>query len=76
MLLIDEKFKDESPKVTYEKIERILKENGISVTEHWNQSGVNHCHSLRVTIDGTNAGSNGKGLTRDLARASAYAELM
>lgn len=73
---VDEKFKDASPESTLAKIKDILQSNGFSVTEHWGVQSVDHCYALRVTIDGTNLGSNGKGVTEALARASAYAELM
>ncbi len=76
MQLIDEKFKDASPEQTINKIEDILKSNGFSVTETPGDSGVKHCHSLHISINGTNATSNGKGASPTLARASAYAELM
>ena len=73
---IDEKFKDASPVDTVSRILGILNEAGLSVTEKWNESGVINCYSLRVTIDGTGLGTNGKGVTKELARASGYAELM
>lgn len=73
---IDERFKDASPEDTVERIRRILQENNISVTEEWGEESVSHCYALVLNIDGTSFGSNGKGVTRALARASAYAELM
>lgn len=75
-MLIDEKFKDESPVKTVDRIQAILQQQNISVTEHWYDSGVTDCNSVRVTVDGTSFGANGKGITKELARASAYAELM
>ena len=73
---VDEKFKDASPEATLAKIKDILQKNGLSVTEHWCAHSVSNCYALRITIDGTSFGSNGKGVTEALARASAYAELM
>lgn len=73
---VDEKFKDASPEATLAKIKDILQKNGLSVTEHWCAHSVSNCYALRITIDGTTFGSNGKGVTEALARASAYAELM
>lgn len=73
---VDEKFKDASPESTLAKIKDILQRNGLSVTEHWGVHSVSNCYALRITIDGTSLGSNGKGVTEALARASAYAELM
>ena len=76
MIQIDEKFKDAAPEETVERIQRILSDNGFSVTEKYTESGLESCHAFRLTLDGSNAGCNGKGVTRALARASAYAELM
>ena len=76
MMHIDEKFKDNSPVKTVENIRRLLLEHGIEVEEKWNDSGVENCHSMRLTIAGTTLGTNGKGVTRELARASGHAELM
>ncbi len=73
---IDEKFKDASPIETVNVIINILESAGLSVTEEWNESGLSDCFSCRVTIDGTGVGVNGKGVTKELARASGYAELM
>lgn len=72
----DAEFKDESPLKTVEKIKSILKSHNITTTERWNESLVPYCFSLRVTVDGTNFGTNGKGITKDFALASAYGELM
>lgn len=74
--LLDASFKDESPIKTVENIKNILKSHNISTVEKWGDSGVAHCHSLRLTVEGTSFGVNGKGLTPDFALASAYGELM
>lgn len=76
MKSIDERFKDASPVETVNNIIRMFNDAGLSVTEVWKESGVSNCYSLRATIDGTELGTNGKGITRELARASAYAELV
>jgi len=76
MSLRDAEFKDDKPLQTVEKIRGILADNGIEVEEHWSQSGVPYCHSLRLTVNGTNFGVNGKGLTKEFACASAYGEMM
>lgn len=68
--------KDSTPLATVERIRSILRENGIRTELHWNQSGVPYCYSNRLTIPGTTFQSNGKGLTEDLALASAYGELI
>ncbi|MBQ4108410.1 MAG: YcaO-like family protein [Clostridia bacterium] len=74
--LLDADFKDDSPEKTVESIKNILTKHGITTTERWNESGVDYCYSLRLSVDGTSFGVNGKGLTREFALASAYGELM
>lgn len=73
---IDEKFKDISPEQTVARIAGILSGLGLEIKEYWNDSGIDNCHSLNLaTTDGA-LFSNGKGITRALARASAYGEFM
>lgn len=74
--LIDATFKDSTPLKTIEKIKGILAENGIKTTEHWYESNVPYCYSLSLFIEDTGFSSNGKGLTREFALASAYGELI
>lgn len=74
---IDEKFKDTSPEQTIERIKSLLAQIGIELEEKCNNSGIENCWSCHVQIkDGYPFFSNGKGVTRDLARASAYAEFI
>ncbi len=73
---IDEKFKDNTPQKTVEKIRGILEGIGVSVTENWCESGVEHCYSLSVSAGNGSPITNGKGITKDLARASAYGEFI
>lgn len=73
---IDELFKDSSPVETVERIRGIFKDFGVSLNETWYESGVSNCYTVRVDIDGTSKGANGKGVTKELARASGHAELM
>ena len=73
---VDEKFKDASPVDTVERIKKILSDNGFSVTERWSEPCVSNCYALHLDLDGTSFGTNGKGVTEELARASAYAEMM
>lgn len=74
--LRDAQFKDESPIKTVEKIQTILNRYGIETEETWRESGVLHCHSLSLKLKGGFFSANGKGMTREFARASAYAEFM
>lgn len=74
--VIDAQFKDSSPTATVQHIQKILADNGIEVEEYWRQTCVPYCHSMAVKIVGTGFSVNGKGLTREFARASGYGELM
>lgn len=70
--------KDKTPQETIDQIERILLENGLAYKI---TSELNNCdlfYSVRVEIhdSGFIIGSNGKGMTRELALASGLAELM
>jgi len=73
---IDEKFKDCSPEKTVENIINILDRIGVKLEETWYDSGIDNCYSLRVTVNGKFPGTNGKGVTPALARASAYGEFI
>lgn len=74
--LTDMQYKDANPIDTVQRIRDILKANNIHVTEHWNESKVPYCYSIRISVDGCSFGVNGKGLTKELALASGYGELM
>ena len=76
MIHIDEKYKDASPQATVERIYSLLAAQNINLNEEWCDSGIPDCFSVRVTIAGTTLGTNGKGVTKELARASGCAELM
>lgn len=73
---IDHAFKDSHPSATVSRIKEILASHGIQTTETWQESSVPDCHAMCVSIDGTTLRSNGKGITRELALASGYGELM
>ena len=71
------RFKDFPPEVTVARIKGILEDLGIQLTEYWNDSGIENCWSLRVNSDTLfPCGSNGKGVSKELARASAYGEFI
>ena len=74
--LRDDIFKDAKPLDTVDTIKAILNKYNIETDEHWYESGVPYCYSLRITVKGTTFGTNGKGLTKEFALASAYGELM
>jgi ribosomal protein S12 methylthiotransferase accessory factor len=58
------------------KAKKIINDFGIILTENWIESGISNCYSVRVEIINTNVGTNGKGVTKLLAMASAYAEFL
>ena len=74
--MIDGVFKDNSPVATVDNIIRILRQHNIEPVERWGETCVPYCFYLSVKIDGTNFSVNGKGLTKEFARASGYGELM
>lgn len=76
MAYIDEKFKDTQPDRTVERIQAILNNLGIEIDEFWNNSGIDNCHSLNIKTKGSALYANGKGITKEFARASAYGEFM
>lgn len=77
MAEINERFKDVKPEVTVENLQRILKQVGIELKETWTESGIDNCYSVHVEIEGVYPFfTNGKGVTKALARASAYGEFI
>lgn len=70
------KYKERHPEETMEYILEKLEEAGIGVVEEWTDSGISRCLSMRLCIEGTQVGTNGKGTTHNYARASGYAEFM
>jgi len=73
---IDEKYKEVRPEQTVERIKNILDEIGIHLEEKWYLSGIDNCWSLCVFPEGGFPTANGKGVSQELARASAYGEFM
>ena len=69
-------YKDATPQDTLAYISEILSDIGIEFCEHWFEESSIGTHSLRVTVKGTGIGTNGKGVTREFAKASAYAEFL
>ena len=73
---LDAQFKDSTPEGTVRRIQGILAEYGIEVEELWHKTNVPYCFALSVKVVGTTFRVNGKGLSKEFARASAYGELM
>lgn len=69
-------FKDKSPIETVKFISNILKTLDIETVEEWIPHNDIDVASLRLYIKGTSLGSNGKGINKEYALASAYAELL
>lgn len=74
-LLQKNHYKEAAPEATVEKLLSKLGRLGIEVEEDWQDESYINTFSLRVNFKGTNIGANGKGTTKEFARASAYAEL-
>ncbi len=70
------RYKETSPENTVKRIKEILKKNNIEVEENWTKKSSVGTYSLRVCIKGTNLGQNGKGMTKEFALASGYAEFL
>ena len=67
--------KDTNPKTTIKNIKKILKENNYKVKEKHIRKNLNGLYSLRLELNNSK-GANGKGITLNYAKASAYAELI
>ncbi len=69
--------KEAKPIKTISKIRTILSDLSLLPTEKWHVY-INGLYSLRLTLPGiaTHIGVNGKGVSKELAMASAYGELM
>jgi len=69
-------YKDDAPQNTIKRIKHILEKLESKVDEFWAPTSSINTFSLRIQIRGTQIGANGKGVTREYATASAYAELI
>jgi len=74
--LQERRYKEVEPKETVKRIKKILQESGIEVEESWSKKSSVGTYSLRVHIKGTDMGQNGKGMTKEFAMASGYAEFL
>ncbi len=68
-------YKEDGPLETVKELKEILNKNNIETTEEWQPESSVGTWSLRVVFKGTNLGANGKGVSKEYAMASAYAEL-
>ncbi len=69
-------YKERRPMDTVQRLRDILHGLGIVLYEDWHSKEGDACHSVRLRIAGTDIGTNGKGVTRAYALASAYAEFI
>lgn len=74
--LQERRYKEKKPSETVEKVKSILNNLGIEVEEKWSDKSSVNTYSLRICIKGTDIGQNGKGMTREFAMASGYAEFL
>ena len=74
--LQNRRYKEVEPKETVKKLKQILNKIGIEVEEKWSKESSVGTYSLRVCVKGTDIGQNGKGMTKEFARASGYAEFL
>ncbi len=72
--LQERRYKEVTPEDTVKRLKELLKKIGIEVIEKWSDESSVGTYSLRVAIKGTDIGQNGKGMTKEFAMASAYAE--
>ncbi len=72
--LQNRRYKEVTPEETVKKLKGLLKKLGIEVVEKWSNESSVGTYSLRVCIKGTDIGQNGKGMTKEFAMASGYAE--
>ena len=72
--LQERRYKEVTPEETVKRLKELLKKIGIEVVETWSDESSVGTYSLRVAIKGTDIGQNGKGMTKEFAMASAYAE--
>ena len=74
--LQERRYKETTPDKTLKRIKEILKKHNVEVEENWGKKSKVGTYSLRVCIKGTNIGQNGKGMTKEYALASGYAEFL
>lgn len=69
-------YKDQDPTVTVCRVKAILQSLDIVLKEQWVNEGEDGVFSLRAYVPETSIGTNGKGISAELARASAYSEFL
>lgn len=72
--LQNRRYKEVTPEETVKRLKKILEKMQIEVEEVWKEQSSVGTYSLRLCIKDTDLGQNGKGMTKEYAMASAYAE--
>lgn len=72
--LQERRYKEVTPEETVKKLKGLLEKIGLEVEEKWSKESSVGTYSLRICIKGTDIGQNGKGMTKEFAMASGYAE--
>lgn len=72
--LQERRYKEVAPEETVKRLKNLLNKIGIEVVEKWSNESSVGTYSLRIAIKGTDIGQNGKGMTKEFAMASSYAE--
>ena len=72
--LQNRRYKEVEPEETVKKLKKLLEKLGLEVEEKWSNESSVGTYSLRICIKGTDIGQNGKGMTKEFAMASGYAE--
>lgn len=72
--LQERRYKEVEPEETVKRLKNLLNKIGIEVDEKWSNESSVGTYSLRIAIKRTDIGQNGKGMTKEFAMASSYAE--
>lgn len=76
MCIKNNHYKEVPPKKTINSLKAILLAAGVELNEEWLPQSTAGTFSVRVTLPNSSIGTNGKGMTKDYALASAYAEFL
>lgn len=69
-------YKEKLPEETIMELVNIFKKLDIEVVEEWQDRSSIGTYALRLYIKDSDIGANGKGISKEYAQASAYAELI
>ena len=69
-------YKDDFPEHTLERVKNIISDLNLSLEEKNFKNIISNIYSARITISGTDIGTNGKGTSLIFSMASAYCEFI